>query len=191
MPTGHEHVLRDGGRLHIWMPANVPFEVAITRCTISANPDIGLSKRVFIVNVMWTYEHHQTTTATTDAIWSLYADVTRWPEWDDAMERVDLDGPFDVGISGVMHVKDFGPVPFTLTMVDAPRRFVTSSPMEGFDVIFDHRIETTAASTTITHEVRIEGPASDVVGPQMGPNITTDIPHTIAAISELALNMNA
>jgi hypothetical protein len=140
-------------------------------------------------DVMWTYEHHQTTTATTNAIWALYADVTRWPDWDDAMERVELDGPFDVGTSGVMHVKDFGAVPFTLTLVEAPVRFVTTSPMEGFDIIFDHRIETTAteATTTITHQVRIEGPAADMVGPQMGPNITNDIPHTVATIAKLAL----
>jgi hypothetical protein len=135
---------------------------------------------------MWTYEHHQTTTATTNAIWSLYADVTRWPDWDNAMDRVDLDGPFDVGSNGVMHVKNFGPIPFALTLVDAPIRFTTTTKMEGFDIIFDHRIDTVNHQTTITHEVRIEGPAAGVAGPQMGPNITADIPHTIATIAELA-----
>jgi hypothetical protein len=140
-----------------------------------------------MVDGMWTYENHQTTAATRPSIWSLYGDVSRWPDWDDAMDRVDLNGPFAVGTEGVMHVKNFGPIPFTLTVVDAPTRFVTRTPMEGFDIIFDHGLTAENGTTTIAHWVTIEGPAADIVGPQMGPNITTDIPHAISKIAELAL----
>jgi ligand-binding SRPBCC domain-containing protein len=137
---------------------------------------------------MWTYKHSVTVNATPAIIWPFYAEVGNWPRWDDAMERVDLEGPFTQGTSGVMHIQGFGPVPFTLTIVEAERRFADLSELGEINLAFEHTLEPSddGSRTTITHAVTISGPAADHVGPQMGPGISEAIPGSMASIALLA-----
>ncbi len=136
---------------------------------------------------MWTYQHSQTVNAAPSAIWPLYADVSKWPSWDEAIAKVDLDGPFVVGSTGVMHVSDFGPVPFALTVVDHEARFVDVSHLDGGLILtFEHTLVGVDGGTVVTHHVTIDGPAADQVGPLMGPNISEGIPGSIANIARLA-----
>jgi hypothetical protein len=39
------------------------------------------------------------TLATPERLWPLYTDVSRWPEWDEAVVQVTLDGPFASGLA--------------------------------------------------------------------------------------------
>jgi Polyketide cyclase / dehydrase and lipid transport len=135
---------------------------------------------------MWTYKHQTSVNAAPAAVWSLYANVAVWPKWDDAMERVDIDGDFVVDTTGTMHIKDIGPVPFRLTAVDVDRRFASESPFNRLTVTFDHLIEPTDRGCLVSHLVTIDGPNIDQIGPIMGPNITNDVPHAMAAIARLA-----
>ncbi len=43
---------------------------------------------------MWTSEHSIETTAAPEAVWGLWSDVPRWPEWNADLERATLSGPF-------------------------------------------------------------------------------------------------
>jgi Polyketide cyclase / dehydrase and lipid transport len=138
------------------------------------------------MNGMWTYEHSQTVNAAPSTIWPLYADVAKWPSWDADIERVDLHGAFSVGSTGVMHVKEFGPVPFTLTVSEPGSRFTTVSDLDGLTLTFDHTIVGKDSTTVITHQMAIDGPAADQVGPQMGPGISEGIPESMATIARLA-----
>jgi Polyketide cyclase / dehydrase and lipid transport len=146
-----------------------------------------LSAGSFIVVDMWTYQHHHDTSAAADKIWPLYADVTRWSEWDPAMKRVDINGDFLAGSEGVMHVENFGPVPFVITDCTPNAQFSTDSPGPGVTIRFEHELEPlTNGGTRITHRVILHGPAAETVGPQMGPNMTSDLPESMAKIAELA-----
>src|SRR5262245_44764455 len=46
---------------------------------------------------MWATEHSIETTAAPEAIWRLWSDVPRWPEWNADLERCELSGPFAAG----------------------------------------------------------------------------------------------
>ena len=45
------------------------------------------------------------TTATPEAIWRLWADVPNRTRWDDALERITLEGPFQCGADGVVKLR--------------------------------------------------------------------------------------
>jgi uncharacterized membrane protein len=38
---------------------------------------------------MWAVEHSIETTANAQAIWRLWADVERWPDWNTGVERIE------------------------------------------------------------------------------------------------------
>ncbi len=135
---------------------------------------------------MWTYQHQLSVQTTPAAVWPLYANVDRWPEWDEAIDRVDIDGEFVVGSTGTMHLHHIGPVPFCLTAMEVERRFADESTFNGMTITFDHLIEPTDSGCLISHFVTIDGPNVDQVGPIMGPNITDDVPEAMSAIARLA-----
>src|SRR5438045_9084389 len=50
--------------------------------------------------VMNLFECEATFEADPDAVWKLWTDVARWPEWDVSKEIAQLDGPFEAGVRG-------------------------------------------------------------------------------------------
>jgi uncharacterized membrane protein len=51
---------------------------------------------------MWAVEHSVETSARAQAVWRLWADVGRWPEWNAGVERLELRGPFAAGSTILM-----------------------------------------------------------------------------------------
>ena len=49
---------------------------------------------------MYLFECEATFEAEPDAVWKVWTDVARWPEWDVSKEITRLDGPFEPGTSG-------------------------------------------------------------------------------------------
>jgi len=46
---------------------------------------------------MWEYEYSFETSAGPEALWRHWADMAAWPQWNDGIETIDVDGPFAVG----------------------------------------------------------------------------------------------
>ena len=49
---------------------------------------------------MHLFECEATFEADPDAVWKVWTDVARWPEWDVSKEIAELDGPFEAGTRG-------------------------------------------------------------------------------------------
>jgi len=47
---------------------------------------------------MYLFECEATLEARPAAVWALWTDVARWPEWDVSKEIAGLDGPFEPGV---------------------------------------------------------------------------------------------
>jgi ligand-binding SRPBCC domain-containing protein len=132
---------------------------------------------------MYTWSHTVTTTATPEQVWPLYADVQRWLEWDSGLVAVTLDGPFAVGSTGTLQVEGQPPLTWTLVDVVDDALFTDVTEIPGVATLtFVHRIEPTDDGAAITHEVRIEGPAAD----GLGPMVTSDTPEAMAALARIA-----
>ena len=78
---------------------------------------------------MHLFECEATFEADPDAVWKVWTDLARWPEWDVSKEIARLDGPFEPGVSGWAKQRGNLGGPFTITVVEPGRRWVSECPM--------------------------------------------------------------
>ncbi|MFM9768104.1 polyketide cyclase, partial [Streptomyces scabiei] len=75
------------------------------------------------------------------------------------------------------------PLTWELIEVEPGAHFTDVTVITGVATLtFVHRIEATAGGSRVTHEVRIEGPAAE----ELGPQVTSDTPEAMAALVRLA-----
>ncbi len=132
---------------------------------------------------MFEWSHSVTTSATPEQVWPLYADVTRWTEWDSGLLGVTLDGAFVAGSEGTLQVEGQPSLRYVLTEVVDQALFTDVTEIPGVATLtFVHRIDRTPHGSAITHEVRIEGPAAD----ELGPMVTSDTPEAMERLAGIA-----
>lgn len=133
----------------------------------------------------YSYRHSIETDATPREVWALYSDVSTWPSWDAAAERVTLEGPFSAGSQGTMKFHGQDPLPFRLVEVESERLFVDETPVPDGIIRFRHRLEPgEGGGLRLTHEVEIEGP--EPFARELGPMISAGIPGTMTTLAERA-----
>ncbi len=134
---------------------------------------------------MWTYEYSLETAAEPARIFEIFRDVSRWQEWNSGVARIDLDGPFGTGTTGVMTMPDQGSLSFRLSWVEEGRGFEDETEIPGSDVLVRVRhslVPLDGGGTRITYRATVEGPAADALGPEIGPAVTADFPQVVAAL---------
>jgi uncharacterized protein YndB with AHSA1/START domain len=117
---------------------------------------------------MWEYEYSVDTAAAPDAVWRYWSNLTTWPQWNDGIEKIEIDGPFAVGTTFQMTPP--GGNSITLRLVDiVPGELFTDEMDAGdFTVRTVHRMEQTAAGTTrIIYRTEITGSAADQWAPSL------------------------
>jgi uncharacterized protein YndB with AHSA1/START domain len=131
---------------------------------------------------MYLFECEATFEADPDAVWKAWTDVARWPEWDVSKEIAELDGPFEPGTRGWARQRGNLGGSFTITEVDAGRRWVTECPMPLGKVIFDHRLELVAGGNVrVVKRVEVEGACAPLVL-MFVPRMRRDITASLAAL---------
>lgn len=138
---------------------------------------------------MWTFEHSIETAAGAETIFEILKDVSRWPEWNRGVERIDLSGPFATGTTGVMVIPDQGSLSFRLAWVGDGQGFEDETEIPGTDVLVRvrHSLEPLlAGGTRITYRATVEGPAADALGSEIGPAVSADFPEVMAALAARA-----
>jgi uncharacterized protein YndB with AHSA1/START domain len=131
---------------------------------------------------MYLFECEATFEADPDAVWKAWTDVARWPEWDVSKEIAQLDGPFEPGTRGWARQRGNLGGSFTITAVDAGRRWVTECPMPLGKVIFDHRLEPVVAGCVrVVKRVEVEGACAPLVR-LFAPKMRRDITASLAAL---------
>ncbi|HJY65994.1 MAG TPA: SRPBCC family protein, partial [Streptosporangiaceae bacterium] len=90
---------------------------------------------------MHLFECEATFEAEPAEVWKVWTDVERWPEWDVSKEIARLDGPFQPGASGWAKQRGNLGGSFTITEVDAGRRWVSECPVPLGRVVFEHVLE--------------------------------------------------
>jgi len=132
---------------------------------------------------MWTTEHSIETNATVDAIRRAWADVSRWPEWNADIERIELTGPFAAGSMIAMTPRDQDQVQLRLSDVVEGARFVDEANVAGTVVRTTHSIETLDGQRVrVVYRLEASGPAAEAIGPA----ISADFDDTLKALAEHA-----
>ncbi len=141
---------------------------------------------------MWLTEHTIETSADAQAIWAVWADVARWPEWNGDIGRIELMGPFAAGSRIVMTPVGDEPIELRLAEAVEPELFVDEAQLGDVVVRTIHRVDRLGAERArVTYRMEITGPAADTLGPRIGPEISADFPETLAALVERAARQSA
>jgi uncharacterized protein YndB with AHSA1/START domain len=136
---------------------------------------------------MWEYEHAVDTTAAPEVVWRLWSDIPGWPQWNEGVEKITVDGPFTVGTGFTMTPPGEDPISMRLAEIVPGELFADEMDGGDFTVRTVHRLEPAAGGRTrIIYRTEIAGPAADQVGPELGPAITADFPQVLAALAALA-----
>lgn len=125
------------------------------------------------------------TIATPAAVWALWSDSDTWSQWDPAVERVVLDGPFEVGATGTLTLTGPMEVPFLLETVEPDARYLDRLTIGELVVQVDHLVRAhPEGGSEITVRTTVEGPGSDAIGPM----VTADTPRALESLVRLAEN---
>ena len=135
---------------------------------------------------MHLFECEATLQAGPAAVWAVWTDVARWPEWDVSKEIARLDGPFEVGASGWAKQRGNLGGSFTITVVEAGRRWVSECPVPWGKVVFEHVLEPVAKSRVrVVKRVEVEGGIAPLIR-LFAPKMRRDIAESLAALGRLA-----
>ena len=133
---------------------------------------------------MWEYEYSLETSADRGALWRHWADMAAWPQWNDGIETIDVDGPFAVGTTFIMTPPGDEPIRMRLVEIEPGMSFTDEMDAGDFVVRTEHRLEPAADGLTrIVYRTQITGEAAGHVGPELGPQITADFPEVVAALA--------
>jgi hypothetical protein len=131
---------------------------------------------------MHLFQCEATFAAEPDAVWKMWTDVARWPEWDVSKEIARLDGPFEPGVSGWAKQRGNLGGSFTVTVVEAGRRWVTECPVPLGKVVFDHVLEPLAGGQVrVVKKVEVQGGCGPLLR-LFAPRMRRDIAESLTAL---------
>jgi Polyketide cyclase / dehydrase and lipid transport len=104
--------------------------------------------------------HTERVSAAPAAVWELWADASRWPEWNEQLESGGLDGQLAVGARATVKFKRGGKMRFEVVAVEPERLFIDEAKLPGCRFGHEHRIEPAGSGSEITHRLYLEGPTS-------------------------------
>ena len=136
---------------------------------------------------MWSTEHSVETNASPEAVWRQWADVPHWPKWNSDLAEAELEGEFGVGGTIRMTSKDGDVVELRIAEASEPELFVDEADFGNVIVRTTHRVERAEGDRArIVYQMEITGPEGDVIGPELGPQISGDFPDVLEALARRA-----
>ena len=112
--------------------------------------------------------HSERSSAPPAAVWALWADASRWPEWNDQLESGELEGELAVGTGATVKFKRGGKMRFTVVAVEPERLFLNEARLPGCRLGHEHRVEPAGAGCEITHRLYLEGATSGLFSRLLG-----------------------
>jgi hypothetical protein len=135
---------------------------------------------------MWTFEYSHPTTASPEAIWDLWSDVSNWSRWDTDLEEVTLEGDFEAGAKGSLRPEGMDSFPFVITRAEPGLGYSDETPIGDAVLQFDHDVVKTDGETQVRQRVTMDGPAANRLFEEFAEKIILDIPGSVTRFAELA-----
>jgi uncharacterized protein YndB with AHSA1/START domain len=98
--------------------------------------------------------------APAEAVWELWVDPDRWPDWNQQIERVEVDGELRLGGEVRTKMRGGGTVRHTITELDPGRSLTYEARFPGARSGLEHRLEPGRRSVEVTHRRYVDGPLS-------------------------------
>jgi len=141
---------------------------------------INETEREMSLQQPWQKEYSIETSASAEAIWRLFRDVSGWRHWNAGIESIELEGPFADGSWFTM--KPPGQEAFRSQLIDVRQNegFVDETRMGDLVVQVAHRIQPVGPGRTrVVYAVA----ASGTDAPEVGAAISSDFPEVLASLA--------
>lgn len=127
------------------------------------------------------------TSASPDAVWKIWSDMSTWGEWNPNVSTMDWSSGFASGTTGVMNTRAGQHHKMQLVDVQAARGFaLETSVVPGTRFRFNCRIEPAGAKTKISQTVEVGGPLGPVMGGMLGPQVSKEFGTLLANLARKA-----
>jgi hypothetical protein len=124
-------------------------------------------------------KHHITIDSTLETVFAAYADVARWPEWDNEVREVHLPAGLKLGATGHLIPRQGPKAMITVTECTQLRSFTMQAALPLCKMHFGHMLREDQGKTTATHWVEFTGPLAFLFRQLIGKGITATLPTTL------------
>jgi uncharacterized protein YndB with AHSA1/START domain len=130
----------------------------------------------------------RTTTASPEAIWALWADVPARTRWDEGLDHMTIDGPFEPSARGRVQVEGQGPRAYEVIDVERGRAYTDRVFLPvGSHTDWRHTITENGEGTrTVTFRVDASGPLSLASAVVLEQVLGEELPSTVDRLVDLA-----
>jgi hypothetical protein len=127
------------------------------------------------------------TAATPEAIWGLWADVPNRTRWDDALERITLEGPFQSGAAGSVKLQGQPERRFEVVQCVPPQAYTDRFFLPlGAKMDWAHTISEADGERAVTFDVSVTGPTALLLAPVLSRILRRELPSTLDKLIAVA-----
>jgi len=121
-----------------------------------------------------------------EVVFTIYAEVNKWHEWDPDTLASHIDGPFQVGVTGWLRPTHGREVAMRLTNVEENRCFTVDAAIPLCVLRFGHELQPMPAGVRVTHRVSFHGPLAFLFRALIGGQVRRGLPLTMASLKRTA-----
>jgi uncharacterized protein YndB with AHSA1/START domain len=114
--------------------------------------------------------HSERIGAPAEVIWELWQDTDRWPDWNEQIERVEVDGEGELRVGAKVKTKmrRGGTVRHVVTEYEPGGLLVYEARFPGARSGLEHRLREGRRSVEVSHRRYVEGPLASLWAPMIG-----------------------
>jgi hypothetical protein len=135
---------------------------------------------------MWQTSYSGTTDLPVRAVWEALRKIHTGEAASEGGDTFEIHGPYQVGTE--LSVTPQGQDTFrsVITELEEDRVYADRTEFGDLQLTFRHTFDTTGDQLAVTHELVIDGPSADEVGPELGPQISADFPDAMQSLFAVA-----
>jgi len=107
--------------------------------------------------------------APASAVWPLWAEPSRWPEWNAQVQRAEpAGGELGKGAQVRVKLRRGGTVRHTVIELEPRAALATEVRFPGARVLYEHRVTVMHQGSEVTHRISVSGPLWALWAPMLG-----------------------
>jgi hypothetical protein len=116
------------------------------------------------------------------AVFSIYKNITSWPQWDTEVQAVSLSNDLEVGSHGWLKPRNGPKAAIRVIKVVQGISFTIEGQLPLCRMEFDHVLQEDEQGTIAIHSVHFRGPLAFFFRRVIGKQIDTTLPDTLAGL---------
>jgi uncharacterized protein YndB with AHSA1/START domain len=117
---------------------------------------------------IWEASHTERSSASPAAVWALWSDPERWPDWHPQIESGELEGDFEVGTTARVKLRRGGRTRLKIVELEPERLLIDETRFPGARLGHEHRLDPAGDGVEITHRLYVKGLASGLFAMLLG-----------------------